>query len=264
MDLERELTNRYLLGMATEAEDEEIGVRIIEDPIFAEEVTQAEIDLIEDYLEGELSAPEHELFEQQYLISDDRRERVREIALLKKYSALSGEFAAVVEPTVKTIMWYRNFKILVPAFGLLVLAAVAGLFFIDRGIVGGVDYAQLNRQDLRDPAVVGNAQIVEVNPGTYRSGTPGSITVVAGDSSAVLFRLPLTFAVDANALYDGSIERDGRKVFSVEPVRLYTEGGTTEAMMIAPREKLAKGTYQIKLVRRDSDNAPILYTFDVR
>ncbi len=102
MDLERELTNRYFLGMATEAEDEEIGVRIIEDPIFAEEVTQAEVDLIEDYLEGELSAPEHELFEQQYLISDDRRERVREIALLKKYSALSGEFAAVVEPTVKT------------------------------------------------------------------------------------------------------------------------------------------------------------------
>jgi hypothetical protein len=50
----------------------------------------------------------------------------------------------------------------------------------------------------------------------------------------------------------------------VEPVRLYTEGGTTEAMMIAPREKLAKGTYQIKLVRRDSDNAPVLYTFEVR
>ena len=264
MDLERELTNRYLLGTATEAEDEEIGVRIIEDRSFAEEMTQAEIDLIEDYLEGGLSASEHELFEQRYLISDERRERVHEIALLKKYAMRSAEFVAAAEPVESAIPWYRNFKILVPAFGLLIVAVLAGVFFIGRGTVGGADYAQLNRQDLRDRAVIGKAQVVLVNPGTFRSGAPGSVAVVSGDSSTVLFRLPLMFSVEANSLYDASIEREGRKVFGVEPVRLYAEGGTNEARLLAPREVLSKGTYQIKLVRRDSDNAPVIYTFEVR
>jgi hypothetical protein len=264
MDLERELTNRYFLGTATEAEDEDIGVRIIDDPSFAEEMNQAEIDLIEDYLEGGLSASEHELFERQYLTSDERRERVQEIALLKKYATRSAEMAAVVEPTEKAVPWYRNIRILVPAFGLLILVVLGSVYFAGRGTVGGVDYAQLNRQDLRDTAVIGNAQIVQVNPGTFRSGTPGSVAVVAGDSSAVLFRLPLNFSVAANTVYDASIERDGRKVFNVEPVRLYAEGGATEARMLAPREILSAGTYQIKLVRRDSDNAPVIYTFEVR
>ena len=264
MDLDRELTNRYLLGTATDAEDEEVGVRIIEDQSFADEMNQAEINLIEDYLEGGLSAGEHALFEQQYLISDERRERVHEIALLKKYAARSGEMAAVVEPVAETIPWYRNIKILVPVFGLVILAVVASVFFMGGGDIGGVDYAQLNRQDLRDTAVVGNAQIVQVNPGTYRSGTPGSVAVVAGNSSAVLFRLPLNFSVAEYTVYDASIERDGRKVFGVEPVRLYAEGGATEARMLAPREILSAGTYQIKLVRRDSDNAPVVYTFEVR
>lgn len=264
MGLERELTNRYLLGTATDAEDEEIGMRIIEDPSFGEEISQAEYDLIEDYLEGGLSISDHELFEKRYLISDERRERVHEIALLKKYATRSAEMAAVVEPSSKSIPWYRSLRILVPAFGFVILAVVGSVFLMDRGSVGGVDYAHLNRQDLRDPAVFGNAQIVQINPGTFRSGTSGSVPVVSGDSSAVVFRLPLTFSVDANTLYDASIERDGRKVFSVEPVRLYTEDGTLEARILAPREVLSKGTYQIRLVRRDSDNAPVLYTFEVR
>lgn len=264
MGLERELTNRYLLGTATDAEDEEIGVRIIEDLSFAEQVSQSEFDLIEDYLEGSLSAADHELFELQYLISEERRERVREIALLKKYATRSAEFEAVAEPAAKMVPWYRSFNILIPAFGLLVLAVVATVLLVDRGGLGGVDYAQLNRQDLRDPAVLGNAQIVQIDPGTFRSGTLGSVAAVTGDSSAVLFRLPLTFAVNSNTLYDASIDRDGRKVFSVEPVRLYSVDGGVEARMLAPREILPAGTYQIKLVQRNSDNAPVLYTFDVR
>ena len=94
MDLDKKLTNRYLFGITTAAEEEEIGGRIIEEASFAESLTQAENELIEDYLEGSLSAAERELFENQYLLSDERRERVQEIALLKKYATRSAEIAA--------------------------------------------------------------------------------------------------------------------------------------------------------------------------
>lgn len=263
MDLGREFTNRYFLGTATDAEDEEIGVRVIEDESFAEKVACAENDLIEDYLEGSLSRAESDLFERQYLTSDERRGRVQEIALLKKYATRSTEMAAFVETPVESVPWYRNFKVLVPAFGLLIFAAVASLFLFDRGSVGGVDYAQLNRKDLRDSAVVGDAQIVQIIPGTYRSGSTG-VTVVSGNSTAVLFRLPLTFSVNARTSFDASIERDGRKVFHVTQARVYTEGTVTEVRLLAPREELSPGTYQIRLMQTGTSNAPVLYTFEVR
>ncbi len=261
MNLDRELTNRYFLGTTTNAEDEEIGVRIIEDMSFADEMSQAEIDLIEDYLEGGLTDSETELFEQQYLVSDERRERVREIALLKRY-ARGAQTSASVEPVAKNIPWFRRFTVLVPVFGLVIIAVIAGLLLV--GDKGGSDYAQLNRQNLRDPSVIGNAQVVEITPGTYRSGTPGPVIVVGGDSPAVLFRLPLNFSVDPNTIYDASIDHDGRKVFTVDGVRLYMEGGTLEARVLAPREVLSTGTHHIRLVRRESDNAPVVYTFEIR
>ena len=263
MDLKRELTNRYFLGTATDAEDEEIGVRVIENESFAEKMIQAENDLIEDYLEGSLSAADIDLFEREYLVSEERRERVQEIVLLKKYATRSAEMAVVVEPVVASVPWYQNFKILVPAFSVVILLGVASLFFLDRGTVGGVDYAQLNRGDLRDSAIIGDAQVVQITPGTYRSG-PAGVTVVIGSSASVLFRLPLTFSVDAGASYDASIERDGRKVFNVSQARVYTEGAVSEVRLLAPRESLPPGTYQIRLTQTGASNAPVLYTFEVR
>jgi len=238
-------------------------VRIIEDPLFADKVFQAEFDLIESYLEGELSAAERELFDTQYLNSLERRERVNEIRLLKNYAVRPAE-TPVVDLFVYGTPWYRRIRILAPAFGFVILVVVACLFFLGRGAVGGVDYAQLNRQDLRDPAVIGNSQIVVVNAGTFRSGTNRSALLVKVDSPAVLFRLPLNFPVEANSVYDALIEREGRKMFSVEPVRLYSDDGSLEARIFAPSDALTAGTYQIRLVRRDSDDAPVLYAFDVR
>lgn len=264
MDLDKKLTNRYLFGITTAAEEEEIGVRIIEEASFAESLTQAENELIEDYLEGSLSAAERELFENQYLVSDERRERVQEIALLKKYATRSAEIAASTDRTDEGVPWWRKLKILVPAFGLVVLFLIVGLFLIGRGPDGSVEYAQLNKQDLRDPAVIGDSQIVHITSGTFRSGTPGAVTVVSGTSASVLFRLPLTFSVDAGTTYSALIERANSRVFSVGDARVYTDGSSTEVRLLVPREVLTAGNYQIRLIQNGADNAPVLYAFEVR
>ena len=263
MDLEREFTNRYLLGVATEAEEEEIGVRIIEDSSFAEVLVRAENDLVEDYLEGSLSESERELFERQYLVSEERIERLHEIALLKKYAARSVETDAIVDRTEQRVPWWRNFKILVPVFGAFILLALVSLLWVGRGIDGDVDYAKLNGQDLRDAGVIGEAQIVQITPGTYRNSSSG-VTVVSGTSSAVLFRLPLTFSVNAGTSFDAAIEREGRTVFRVSGARVYTDGAATEVRLLAPRDPLVPGTYQIRLTQNAASNAPVIYTFEVR
>lgn len=276
MGLDKELTSRYLLGTMTDAEEEEIAVRVIEEPLFAEEVSQAEHDLIEEYLEGTLSASEHDQFEQQFLISDDRRERVRMVALLKKYAMRSTKATAVAVESPRTNPWYRSFRILAPAFGVLVVFAAALILLLqvskpeevqtDSPNPPGSTYdgTRAVQRDLSDLSAVTNAQVVLILPGAYRTSSPGSITVVTGSSPTVLFRLPLTFPVVENTVYDASIERGPRKVFGVEPVRLYNADGVLEARILVPRGLLSSGEHQIILVARDSDKAPVIYTFEVR
>ncbi len=267
------LMNRYFLGTTTEAEEEEIGVRVIEDQAYTDQLALAEHELIEDYLEGSLTPVEKRQFEVHYLISEERIERVREIALLKEHArrTVAGSLADVAEPKLP---WYRaRIRYLVPAFGILLLLAVASAVVFrmannDDSATGKpmsiAQRTQTDQQDLGNLAAVRNAEIVLIPPSTFRGNSQGVGTEVSGSTASVLFRLPMTFDVDTNAIFDASIDLDGTTVLNVISVRLYSEDNLPEARILAPRELFSPGTYQIRLVQRDSDNAPFLYTFRVR
>lgn len=53
-----------------------------------------ESELVEDYLEGSLSDEESELFRTNYLVTDERRDLLNEVRLLKRFSSGSIEFDA--------------------------------------------------------------------------------------------------------------------------------------------------------------------------
>lgn len=87
MGLEKDRIREYLLGSATEHERETVEMGVIEDKISANEIFIAESELIEDYLEESLSEAEREMFEKNFLTTEDRRDRVNEIRLLKRFSS---------------------------------------------------------------------------------------------------------------------------------------------------------------------------------
>ena len=68
---------RYLLGTAPPEVREEIDRRLFsEDKMFWEQLCLIEDELVDDYITGELDQDERERFEQSFLISAERRERV--------------------------------------------------------------------------------------------------------------------------------------------------------------------------------------------
>ena len=67
---------RFLLGEASPDEQERIEIRLLEDAKFQEVIQSAELDLIDDYIRGDLTAEEVRSFEQTFLNSPARRRRL--------------------------------------------------------------------------------------------------------------------------------------------------------------------------------------------
>ena len=266
MALGKENLRRYLLGTADAAEIEEVELRIIDEEIFANEMNLAETELIEDYLEGSLTPAERETFEKFFLNSDERREHVQEIRLLKRYSSGPHRFALeAATPAAKP--WFSGwFRVLVPAFGILIVGVLG--YFIYQNLSSGssleTEYATLNRKNFLDPSAIGDAQVVQVFPSTFRDTSAGGLTVISGKSSSVLFRLPLSFQVTEGATFRAELSRGGVRAFEVDGARLYKTEGVNEVRVLMPRSEMPPGSYQMKLREWGSKNAPVVYNFEVR
>src|SRR5690348_1554362 len=88
----------YLLGGPDEAARESIDVRLIEDEDFATEIRAIEDELIERYIDGELSEEDAAKFRSNYLVTESRADRVKELAALRTAVARNR-----VAPTEKII-----------------------------------------------------------------------------------------------------------------------------------------------------------------
>src|SRR5215470_8373346 len=99
IDQEKKLA-RYLLRDLPEQERMEIEDRYITDGDIYEQLLVAEDELIDDYVRGELSARDRELFERNFLTSPGRRERVKSARTLMKFVdvSMSHQPARQVEP----------------------------------------------------------------------------------------------------------------------------------------------------------------------
>jgi len=85
-----------------------------------------ESELIEDYLEGTLSEAESSLFKKNFLVTDERRELLNEIRLLKRFSSDSWKFNA---DSVEGDKGGNSSRILMFGLALIILAALVFLAF---------------------------------------------------------------------------------------------------------------------------------------
>jgi hypothetical protein len=120
---DRRLT-RYLLGEADAEEQAEIELRALDDSAFHDELRAAERDLIDRYVHGELSDPA--AFEQRFLSSPQRRERVEFARALKR--SLDAAPAAAAAPAARPRGWLIRsvflFDVSVPAWQLAAASVV--------------------------------------------------------------------------------------------------------------------------------------------
>jgi hypothetical protein len=106
-DIEREqyLIRKYLLGELNEYEREQLEQRVITNPDYKEEVLITEEELLEEFVNGTLSAPEFESFTRMYSSSPGQRRKINIAQALNKYAS---EHSTVVQPTPSHKRWAKS------------------------------------------------------------------------------------------------------------------------------------------------------------
>ncbi|HNU06416.1 MAG TPA: hypothetical protein PKO33_01540 [Pyrinomonadaceae bacterium] len=122
----------YFLGELPEAEQSAIEERFFSDAEFSEWLDEVEVDLIDSYVRDELDGRRRRDFETNYLVSENRRDRVRAAAAIRdgERSTVPAPSIAVEEHSFRE-MFKRLFNAPQLAFGalaVLLLSLVVGVF----------------------------------------------------------------------------------------------------------------------------------------
>ena len=170
MQVSNSQLKKYLLGSLDAASSEEIGLQIIADETFEEQLLIAENDLFEDFLDKILSSEEEKLFNENFLISQQRKNQLDEINFFRQFAKKNIQAENVVGQNVETTQSFLeklknlfNFKIkfAVPVLaGLLIILAIGfgwRLFYDDQPVeLTSLEkqYSELNRQEFDNPALL--------------------------------------------------------------------------------------------------------------
>lgn len=281
MGIENTKHRQYLLRNLPDEEAEETELKIISDERLEEELALAEHDLMEDYLDGDLSANETDLFHQNFLVSDERKNELKYIRLLKKYTQVEGSVAEQREsqssmPEAFGHRFYRflldNLRPASVALSIIILglAVAAGLriFFFDTSVTERAalenEFTELNRKDLRDLTLFQNLSTETLAPGTFRSQTGAGNLSAVELTDKVLFRLVLPVGMAQEGTFSAHLVKEDNVIFSVDGIPIYSNQSGKELRVILPSFLFKKGDYKIKIAPEDSGDPVIVYPFNVQ
>lgn len=236
---------KFLLGSADDGIVEEIGVRLVADDEFSEQVSLVEESIIEDFLAGDLDETETRLFRENFMTSPARERLLGEISAVRVAAASLADVhdsePAAVRARPKLIPSW--------AFAVLLLFVIAGAFLVWR-FAGSesmspreVEFAAINSGDVTAEASRRGIPATVLVPGSLR----GVATAGRAKAGSELF---LNFALPADAVeirYDLEIRRGDKTVFRQRslPVIRNSAGGEIRALV----PPLEKGEYRITLGR---------------
>jgi hypothetical protein len=251
---------QYLLENLSEKETEEIDLQIFDDDELETALILAEEDLIEDYLDETLSSPERELFQNNFLVSRDRREHLALLTQLKNKT--SGVPPEVTEKplsfTEKLANLFRSKFSQVIAFASLALIfAVFGWWFVGLGSQNG-EIAALNKKDLSDLNAYQKTSNLNLSSDVLRGNNSGKILQKDLLTENVIIRMSLRENIDVIPALD--IYRGENRVETLKNVRVYKNPNGSDARLIIPASSLEKGNYRIEFT---IENRKTTYNFSV-
>lgn len=261
----------YLLGKNDEQAEEEIGVQIIRDDGFEEELLIAENDLMEDFLDKKLSPEDEKLFFENFLVCEDRRKHLEEISFFRQYSKKHLPIENLIEDQTEGF-WERIKKTLgfdlrfaVPVLAVLIIAVFGFYFFFTSNQLSPLEkeYAELNHRNLSNTNEFSEFSNVSLISGTYRDSGSEKKLDEKNLSDKIFFRLALPFNLPENETLEAEVMEGQKTVFQQTEIRAYQNPSGQEVRLFLPKTILPKGRYQIKIKNPKREDSVVIYNFAV-
>lgn len=120
---EESVMRSYLLGDVDETSRDDVELRLFTDKDYADRMSTAEDNLIDDYVFGGLSQSEHEKFDANFLINDERQKKIR---IAQAFEVYVGEKRQVPADSFTTSeLWHSSILFLQRHKVLISCSAVA-------------------------------------------------------------------------------------------------------------------------------------------
>jgi tetratricopeptide (TPR) repeat protein len=140
MEINRENSiqlRRYLIGALGEAEDREVGERLLTDDEYFAHMAVLEDDLIDDYLGGRLPEDEISLFESHFMLSRSHQEKLRFAQSLRKYVKAESQAASAPAPAsdskpTRRIFFSLSFRVALAMTAVILLGLMGYRIFIHK------------------------------------------------------------------------------------------------------------------------------------
>lgn len=234
----------YLLGTLDPARRTQLEERLMCEPDFYEELLAVEEDLVDQYLAGQLTKTEQDQFQTHFLITAERRQKLRFGKLLNRYltsrTALAGKNvpAAVRHAAPATrvpLLFLAPFrKVPALAFSAVVVACLVffGWFVTRRSAEGPVNHT------------TSDLMVVTLAPGSTRSsGTIQRVKV----PPTVDVRLELELRNTSFHKYKSQLFRESVAVETRDKLEMEAKGDHHVVPLTVAGNILSPGDYQVKL-----------------
>lgn len=277
MNSTSEILKRYLLDELTGEEREEFEMQLFTNRDLAGEISMAEEDLVESYLDETLSPAERKSFELFFLSSPRRKTQLEVLRRLKFHgnNEIQTPPKIVVRPSVSIFDQFKKAVFLSPAMSLVVLFVFIFLlasywdlmrskFWLNGGHSTTDEVSRLNQQDLSDLSNYTDSPNVNLAPVTLRSGDNSTKTLNKENlTKPTLLQLALPPELSANS-FQVRLLRGGKELSAFEPIRFYENKNGRELRLLLPPEILTAGAYQIEVRNADGRDGTLIYFFSVR
>ena len=260
---------RYLLGEMEEPELLVIENRLMSDSNFFAEVRALEDELIDSYLNGELSGPQEKRFREQFLVTAKRREQLQFAQALRRHLRENGPGplpGGLLGNPRTAAAW-----IIATLLVLCVIEAIlAGRFSADlrreeqhvAGLKRELQATAADRdRERRNSLAASGIHIVPLQPVTRDAGKK-----VMRDSAPVFLELQLPVGQPGDSFSVQVQDQEGKAVARFEHLFVATIDSTRVVLVPLPPETIPDGDFNLFLEDNSSDShssTPLRYSFRI-
>ena len=244
---------RYLLGELDEAEQQRLEESLLTDDEMFEELLIVEDELVDEYINGQLAGTERARFEQHFLSTPERVEKLRFARAFKKKinaatASESSQPGTPVEPDASSWKQWLPTFLQRARYPVLSLSLAAALLLL---VVGGSLWFIIRSQRATEIAAnrgpsSSNLFAVTLTPGAVRDAGEMKRVVIPDNADVVQLRLEL--ATDEYPSYRAMLlTDDGREIFTGDRLKAEMAGNVKIVALSFPAKLLARSDYQVKL-----------------
>lgn len=263
---------RYLLGRVPPQDLPALEERIFVDSELYEELSIVEVELIDEYLRGELAPSDRERFESHFMAAPERREKMRFARALKKFADAEGAAQAqedsvtdkrpeavldLAEPPPKS----RPFFSFLPFQTPIVSYALAAVILF---MVVGVSWIAWKNWKKSPPPDPGKVLAVTLTSGLSRSDGETIRVSIPADTGTL--RLKLLLPSNQYQFYEASLlDSNGRTLTTKNSLKPDQVDGQPAVFLDVFTDRMPPGDYRVKVNGlTDTGNAESVASYSFR